>query len=387
MNLLYLDHNATTPTAPEVVEAMLPWLGERFGNPSSVHAAGREARAAVDAARQAVAELAGTAPDEVVFTSGGTESDNLALRSVMTRAAARGRGTLVTSAVEHPAVLRAAESLAKEGMSLVLLPVDGDGVVSVSDLEAALAEHSVGLVSVMTANNETGSLQPVSELAATSRSAGAPFHTDAVQAAGKVPLDFGGNALDLLSLSAHKFYGPKGVGALLVRRGLRLAPALLGGTQEKGRRAGTENVAAIVGMGTAARIAVRELDAEAARLGELKHRLWAGIAERIPGAHLNGALARTLPTTLNVSFEGVDGEALILGLDLEGICVSSASACSSGSVEPSHVLLAMGRDFDLARSSVRISLGRSTDDESVERVLAVLPTVVERIRSMTLVTP
>ena len=382
---VYLDHNATTPTAPEVLEAMLPYFGARFGNPSSVHAAGREARAAVDEARRAVAALAGAAPEEVVFTSGGTESDNLALRGVMARAVARGRTTLLVSAIEHPAVLRTADQLAKEGVQVVALPVDEDGVVRPSDLATALADHPLGLVSIMTANNETGSLQPIAELAALCRDAGVPFHTDAVQAAGKVALAFTEDGIDLLSLSAHKFYGPKGVGALVVRRGLRVSPALFGGKQEKGRRAGTENVAAIMGMGAAAALALRELEAEAARLAALKRRLWEGIAERIPGAHLNGALERTLPSTLNVSFEGVDGEALILGLDLEGICVSSASACSSGSVEPSHVLLAMGRDFDLARSSVRISLGRSNDAAQIDRVLEALPGVVQRIRAMSLV--
>jgi cysteine desulfurase len=387
MTGIYLDHNATTPTAPEVVAAMLPYFGERFGNASSVHAVGREARSAVDEARRAVAELAGSAPDEVVFTSGGTESDNLALRGVMTRAAARGRDVLVVSAIEHPAVLRAAEQLAKEGVRVVLLPVDGDGVVRVTDLRDALASHTVGLVSIMTANNETGSLQPVAELAAASREAGAPFHTDAVQAAGKVPLAFAAHDIDLMSLSAHKFYGPMGVGALIVRRGLRVSPTALGGKQEKTRRAGTENLPAIVGMGVAARMALAELATEPARLAALKRQLWEGISRSIPGAHLNGALERTLPSTLNVSFEGVDGEALILGLDLEGIRVSSASACSSGSVEPSHVLTAMGRDFDLARSSVRISLGRSNDRAQIERVLQVLPQVVARIRSIALVSP
>ncbi len=384
---IYLDHNATTPTAPEVVEAMLPYFGERFGNPSSVHAAGREARAAVDGARRSVAELAGAAPDEVVFTSGGTESDNLALRGVMTRAVARGRTALVISAIEHPAVLRAADGLAKEGVQVLALPVDKDGVVRPSDVREALAAHPVGLVSIMAANNETGSLQPVGELAALCREAGVPFHTDAVQAAGKVPLSVAGEGVDLMSLSAHKLYGPKGVGALIVRRGLRVSPTALGGKQEKGRRAGTENLPAIVGMGVAARMALAELATEPARLGALKRYLWEGISRAIPGAHLNGAPARTLPSTLNVSFEGVDGEALILGLDLEGIYVSSASACSSGSVEPSHVLTAMGRDFDLARSSVRISLGRSNDRAQMDRVLEVLPAVVGRIRAMALAVP
>jgi cysteine desulfurase len=382
MDRIYLDHNATTPLAPEAAQAMLPWLTERFGNPSSVHAAGREAKAAVEDARRSVADLVGAAPDEIVFTAGGTESDNLALHGTVRRAAARGRTALVISAIEHPAVLRAAEGLEREGIEVVRLGVDADGVVEPADLERALAGRPVGLVSIMAANNETGSLQPVAELAAVCRRAGVPFHTDAVQAAGRVPLAFDAWAIDLLSVSAHKFHGPKGAGALAVRRGLRVAPQLVGGRQEKGRRAGTENVPAIVGMGAAARLALADLETEAARLGALKRRLWEGIAATIPGAHLNGALDRTLPSTLNVSFEGVDGEALILGLDLEGICVSSASACSSGAVEPSHVLIAMGRDFDLARSSVRMSLGRGNDTAQVERVLEVLPRVVERIRAM-----
>ncbi|MBA2564985.1 MAG: cysteine desulfurase [Gemmatimonadetes bacterium] len=382
MDGIYLDHNATTPTAPEVLAAMLPYFGECFGNPSSVHAAGRETRGALDEARRSVAELVGASPDEIVFTSGGTESDNLALRGIMSRAATRGRNTLVISAIEHPAVLRAAESLAREGTALVTLPVDIEGVVRPADLKNALAEHAAGLVSIMTANNETGSVQPVAELAAVCRSAGVPFHTDAVQAAGKVELAFAGEGIDLLSVSAHKFYGPKGVGALAVRRGLRLAPTSAGGRQEKGRRAGTENVPALVGMGAAARLALRELSSEPARLEGLKRHLWQAMRERIPGCHLNGTLDRTLPSTLNVSFEGVDGEALILGLDLERIFVSSASACSSGAVEPSHVLTAMGRDFDLARSSVRISLGRGNDLPQMDATLEALVRVVTRIRSM-----
>jgi cysteine desulfurase len=382
---IYLDHNATTPTSPEVLQAMLPWFGERFGNPSSIHAPGRETRAAVAEARRATAELIGSSPEEIIFTSGGTESDNLALRGILPRAATRGRNVLVISAIEHPAILRTADQLAKEGFGVVALAVDENGIVRPADLAEALAQHPVGLVSIMTANNETGSLQPIPELAALCREAGVPFHTDAVQAAGKVPLAFARDGIDLLSISAHKFYGPKGIGALAVRKGLRLSSTAWGGRQEKGRRAGTENVPAIVGLGVAARLALQDLESESPRLAQLKRDFWEGIRQRIPGAHLNGALERTLPSTLNVSFEGVDGEALILGLDLEGIYVSSASACSSGSVEPSHVLSAMGRDFDLARASVRMSLGRSNGPSDVERVLEVLPPIVQRIRSMSLV--
>jgi cysteine desulfurase len=378
---VYLDHNATTPLAPAVLEAMAEALAGTFGNPSSVHRYGQQAKAAMDEARAAVAALLGADPSEVVFTSGGTEADNLALRG-MAEAEADGRRHLVVSAIEHEAVLNTARALARRGWQVTYLPVDRAGYVQPDTLEAAMTPETV-LVSVMHANNETGTLQPIAALADIAHRHGARFHTDAVQTVGKVPVDVGALGVDLLSLSAHKFHGPKGAGALWIRRGTRLVPTLTGGRQERNRRAGTENVPAIVGLGAAARLAGAKLDAgEGSRLAALRDRLEAGILDRIPGTAVNGGPGPRVPNTTNVSFEGIEAEALLIALDLEGIAVSTGSACSSGSLEPSHVLRAMGLPPHRVQSALRFSLGATTTETEIDHVLDVLPGLVARLRQL-----
>jgi cysteine desulfurase len=379
---IYLDHNATTPLDPGARAAMLPFLEGSFGNPSSVHRAGRRARHAVEEARAAVAALCGALVEEVVFTSGGTESDNLALRAGLQAALARGRARhLVVSPVEHPAVRQCAAALAREGVEVAELPVDAHGRLDPDDLRRAL-RPGTALVSIQAANHEIGNLHPVAELCAIARAGGALFHCDAVQAAGRVPLAAGAARPDLLSVSAHKLYGPKGVGALCVRGDLGLVPLLAGGHQERGRRPGTENVAGIVGFGAAAAVAVHRLAADGARLAALRDRL-EGALLRLPGARLNGDPdpARRVPGTVNVGFDGVDGELVAQGLDLDGVCVSTGAACSSGSLEPSPVLLALGRSRREASSAVRFSLGRGTTAAEVDEVAALLPAILERARS------
>lgn len=377
MEPIYLDHAATTPLREEVREAMLPFLGERFGNPSSVHRWGREARTALDDARARIAALLGARATEIIFTRGGTEADNLA---VFGRVRC-GRGApLVCSAFEHKAVLAAAHAAA-DAPSLRLLPVGADGVVDAGALEAAL-EPRPCLVSVMWVNNEIGTIQPVRELAERCVERGVPFHSDGIQAFGKLPVRVDEVPVSLLSLSAHKFYGPKGVGILYVRRGTAVAPILHGGGQERGLRSGTEDVAAAVGMATAAELAEREREAGTRRLAELQARLEAGLRARIPDIVVHGAAAERVPTITNVSVPGTEAEPLLLSLDLEGIAVSSGSACSSGAFAASPVLAVMGVAPDLARSSVRISLGRTTTEEEIDRVLACFPAVVERVRAL-----
>ena len=337
---IYLDHNATTPPAPEVVEAVARALVEQFGNASSIHAEGQRAKAAVDAARTEVARLIGAEPGDLVFTGSGTEADNLAVRGVID-AAAPGRSRLVVTAVEHEAVINTAKALAKRGVNVTMLPVDVNGVVSVSALEQALSDD-VALVSVMTANNETGVVQPIADLARLARARRVPCHTDAVQAAAKIPVDVSALGVDLLSLAAHKLGGPKGVGALWIRRGTPVSVVMTGGRQERNRRAGTENVPAIVGFGVAARLARARLAAESVRVAGLRDRLEAGILQTIRGTAVNGSGAARVPNTTNIAFEKAEAESLVIALDLEGIAVSTGSACSSGTLEPSHVLRAMG---------------------------------------------
>ena len=377
---IYLDHNATTPPAPEVVDAMSRALGEEFGNASSIHGFGQRAKAAIDDARTEVARLIGSEPGDVVFTAGGTESDNLALRGAL-EAARAPRARLIVSAVEHEAVLNTAKALGRRDRPVTILPVDASGLVSPAALEAALGPD-VGLVSIITAGNETGVIQPVAELAAVARRSGALFHTDAVQAAGKIPVDVAALGVDLLSIAAHKFGGPKGVGALWIRRGTPLAAVITGGRQERSRRAGTENVPAIVGMGVAARLARARLTSEEARLGALRACLEAGILERVPGTRVNGGGAARVPNTTNIAFDRVEAESLLIALDLEGVAVSTGSACSSGTLEPSHVLRAMGLPHGRVQSSIRFSLGSTTTAEEIERVLAVVPSVVQRLRAV-----
>lgn len=375
---IYLDWAASAPLRAEAREAMLPLLDGRFGNPSSVHAFGREARAVLEDARARFARVIGAAPAEVVFTRGGTESDNLA---VLGRARRLRGGAVACSAIEHKAVLGAAHAAEAEGHPLRVIPVDGNGVTRLDELDAILAEHPA-VVSVMWASNEVGALQPVGEIAERCRAAGVAFHSDAVQALGKVRVRADEVAADLLSFSAHKVGGPKGAGALFVRRGTALSPLFFGGGQERGLRPGTEDVLSAAGFAAAAEAAEAEREQVMARVAALRTRLEAGLMERVPGLVVNAAGAARLPTITNVSVPGADPEALLMSLDLEGIAASSGSACSSGAVEPSHVLTAMGIAPALAGPSIRFSLGRTTTDAEIDRVLEVFPRVVERVRSL-----
>ncbi|HSK08662.1 MAG TPA: cysteine desulfurase family protein [Vicinamibacterales bacterium] len=372
--LAYLDWNATTPLAPEVADAAAAALREVYGNPSSLHAAGQRARRALDEARAEVAALIGADPGEIVFTAGGTEADNLALRGAM-EAAREPRRRLVVGAVEHEAVINTAAALERRGWPVTTVPVTADGLVTPEALDERLGDE-VALVSVMLANNETGVVQPVRELAARAHARGALFHTDAVQAIAKMPVDVRALGVDLLSLTAHKFGGPKGAGALWIRRGVALSSPVAGGRQERNRRPGTENVPAIVGLGVAARLARDGPAAESVRAR--RDRLEAAILS-IPGTTINGAGAERVPNTTNASFDGIDAESLVIALDLEGIAVSAGSACSSGTLEPSHVLRAMGLPASRTRGAVRFSLGPATTDEEIDRVVAVLPRVVRRL--------
>ncbi len=379
---IYLDHNATTPLLPAVVDRMTAALRDEFGNPSSVHHFGQQAKAAIDEARTEVAALLGADPSEVLFASGGTEGDNIAIRGVAEALEPTGRRHLIASGIEHEAVLNTLKALAKRGWRTTLLPVDQTGIVSPEALRAALADDTA-LVSVMHANNEIGTIQPIAELARIAHERGALFHTDAVQSAGKLPINVKTLGVDMLSISAHKFYGPKGVGALWIRRGLRVLPLLTGGRQERSRRAGTENVAGIVGMGLAAKIASGRMTEEGARLAALRARLEAGILGAVPGTAVNGALDRRVPNTTNISFDRVEAESLLIALDLEGIAVSTGSACSSGTLEPSHVLKAMGFNAHRAQNSIRFSLGAASTGAEIDRVVAVLPGIVNKLRSLT----
>jgi len=379
MRRVYLDHNASTPVHPEVAKAMLPYFTEAFGNPSSIHGFGREARDAVEAGREMIARFLGVNPEEIVFTSGGTESDNLAIKGV---AFARERpGHVITTPIEHHAVLRTCEALERQGWSVTYLPVDGHGLVDPDDARRAIRPDTV-LISVMHANSEVGTIEPVEEIAAVAREASIPFHVDGVQTFGKLPVRPREMGLTLLAISSHKIYGPKGVGAVWIRRGTRMVGIQHGGDHERRRRAGTENVAGIVGFAAAVAIRSREMGDEAVRLGGLRDRLWGGIQERVTDVRLNGHPTRRLPSTLNVSFKGIESESLILGLDLKGIGISAGSACSSGNLEPSYVLTAMGIPADLGMAAARFSLGRGTSADEIGYVLEILPGVVERLRAL-----
>jgi cysteine desulfurase len=377
MRRVYMDANATTPVLPEVVEAMRPFWTEAFGNASSIHQPGQQARAAVERARESVAALLGCRAAEVVFTSGGTESDNLALFGTL----APG-DHLIASSMEHSAVMQAAEALAGRGVEVSFLPATGQGVVEPSALQAALRPNT-RLVSVMLANNETGVIQPVRELAELSHAAGALFHSDAVQAAGKLAIDVKALGCDLLSISGHKMYAPQGVGALFVRRNVRLRPIFFGGNHERGRRPGTENVAGIAGLGKAAELARAWLaNGEQQALAALRDRLEQGILAQVEEAGVNGAGATRVANTSNLYFDHVEAEALVIALDLKGLAVSGGSACQSGSTEPSHVLTAMGLSVARARASVRISLSRMTTEDEVDCALALVPAAVARLRKL-----
>jgi cysteine desulfurase len=381
---VYLDHNATTPLAPEVAERMQRALAEVWGNASSVHHFGQQAKAALDDARGQVASLLGGDASEVVFTAGGTEGDNFAIRGAAEAIEASGRRHLVASAIEHEAVLNTLKALARRGWRVTLLPVDASGIVSPDALAAAIGDDTA-IVSVMHANNEIGTIQPIASLAAIAKARGALFHTDAVQTAGKIPIDVKALGVDLLSISGHKFYGPKGTGALWIRRGVRLLPFMTGGRQERNRRAGTENVPGLVGLGAAADVARRKMAGEMARIAALRDRLEAGVLAAVSGAERNGAAEPRVANTANISFERIESESLLIGLDLDGIAVSSGSACSSGTLEPSHVLKAMGLPHARTLSSIRFSLGASNTDADIDRVIEVLPRLVEKLRGLTTV--
>ena len=375
---IYFDHNATTPVAPEVLEAVVSALGQSYGNASSIHSFGQAAKQQMEKARRQVAALIGASPKEVVFTSGGTESDNMALLGVARGVS--GPRHVITTAIEHPAVLGACAQLEREGVEITRLAVNSAGVTDPDDVRAALRPDTV-LVSVMSANNETGAIQPVGEIARITREAGVPFHVDGVQALGKIPVDVASMSVDFYSMSAHKLYAPKGVGALYIRKGARFSPLSFGGHHERDRRPGTENVPGIVGFGAAAEIAGPD-NRGGSSIATLRDRLEAAVLDRIPGAGVNGASASRVPNTTNIYFDGIDGEALVIALDLAGFAVSTGSACSSGAVTPSHVLTAMGVRSERARASIRFSLGASNTLEQVDALVNALEHAVARLRKI-----
>jgi cysteine desulfurase len=375
---VYLDHNASTPVHPEAIEAMLPYFGERFGNPSSIHGFGRDARDGVEAARERIAGFLRVGKDEIVFTSGGTESDNLAVKGV---AAARGRGHIITSQVEHHAVLRACQALEREGFAVTYLPVDEHGLVDPDDVRRAIRPDTI-LVTIMHANSEVGTIEPVEAIGRIAREREIPFHVDGVQTFGKIPIAVDAFGIDLLSFSGHKIYGPKGVAGLYIRKGTKMAAVQHGGEHERRRRAGTENVPGIVGLGKAVEIRARDMAAEAPRLTALRDRLTEGIRARLPEVRVNGHATRRLPGTANLCFRHVESESVVLGLDLKGVAVSAGSACTSGNVEPSYVLVAMGVPLDWAMGSVRCSLGRSTTAEDIDYVIECVVPIVEKLRAV-----
>ncbi|MDV2482174.1 cysteine desulfurase NifS [Methanoculleus sp. Wushi-C6] len=382
---IYMDHAATTPVRPEVVEEMLPCFLERFGNPSSIYALAREAQVTMERARGRVAAAIGASTDEIFFTSGGTEADNWAIKGVA--AANRKKGDhIVTSAIEHHAVLHPCQALEKQGYRVTYLPVDEFGRVEPASVEEAITEKTV-LVSVMAANNEIGTIQPVRAIAGVTHDHGILFHTDAVQAIGAIPIDVDALGIDLLSLSAHKFGGPKGTGALYIRRGTRVKPLMDGGAQERGRRAGTENVPGIVGMGKAIDLAVAEMPQKSAWLAAMRDRLIRGILDSIPDTRLNGHPTERLANNVNMAFRYVEGESILLSLDALGIAGSTGSACTSASLEPSHVLTACGLPPEHAHGSLRLTLGSRNTDEDVDYVLSALPRVIERLREMSPLSP
>jgi cysteine desulfurase len=377
MHRIYLDNNATTPVLPEIFEAMRPYFGEQFGNASSIHHHGQQTRAAVEDARESVAALLGCRASEIVFTSGGTEADNLAIAGLL------GKGDhVITSSIEHHAVLSACRHLEEIGVEVTVLPVDGRSLVDPADVRRAMRPNTK-LISIMMANNETGVLQPVEEVGKLAAEAGVCFHTDAVQAAGKVAIDVTRIGCHMLSISGHKIHAPQGVGALYVRKGTRLQPLFYGGRHERSRRAGTENVPGIVGLGKAAKIAKEALvRGDDGKMASMRDRLQRGILAQVDGAGVNGDGAARVPNTTNIHFDHIDGEAMVIAMDLKGLAVSTGAACSSGAIEPSHVLLAMGLRPDQARASIRFSLGKQTVDEDIEIALALVPETVARLREL-----
>ena len=380
MNRIYMDNAATTAVAPQVLEAMLPYFTEVYGNPSSIHGTGRDARRVVDAARRQVANAIGALPQEIYFTAGGSESDNWAIKGAAFARQAKGNH-IITSAIEHHAVLHTCQWLEKRGFEVTYLPVDEFGRVSVQDVENAITDKTI-LISIMAANNEIGTLQPIAEIGKLAKEKKILFHTDAVQAVGAIPIDVNELNVDMLSMSAHKFHGPKGIGALYIRKGVRVDGFMHGGAQERGQRAGTENLPGIVGMGKAIELATANLAENAARETRLRDRLIDGIMAAIPDIRLNGHRTERLPNNVNISFRYVEGEALLLRLDLAGIAGSSGSACTSGSLDPSHVLLAIGLPHEIAHGSLRLTLGTDSTESDVDAVLTELPKIVKLLRDM-----
>jgi cysteine desulfurase len=378
--IIYMDHSATTYVRREVVEAMAPYHMEHFGNPSSIYGIARESKNAIDTARVQAAKALGAEPDEIYFTSGGSESDNWAIKGVAFANRKKGNH-IITTQIEHHAVLHTCEYLEKEGFTITYLPVDQYGLVSPAGLEKAITDKTI-LISIMYANNEIGTIEPIAELGAIARKHKIPFHTDAVQVIGNVPVDVKAQNIDLLSLSAHKFYGPKGVGALFIRKGTKIDNLIHGGGQERRRRAGTENIAGIVGLGKAIELATADIDGHNKKIRALRDRLLKTILEKIPYSRLNGHPEQRLPGNINISFEFIEGESMLLWLDDEGICASTGSACTSGSLEPSHVLLATGLPVEISHGSLRLTLGNVNTDTDVDFVLEVLPKVVSRLRDM-----
>jgi cysteine desulfurase len=382
MSPIYLDYNATTPMDPRALESMIPYMRERYGNPSSIHSYGSRAKAALDESRERVSDLISTKPKEIFFTSGGSESNNAAIIGAAYALKEKGNH-LITTKIEHASILETFRFLANHGFKVTLLGVNEHGLIDLDELRESIIDETI-LVSVMFANNETGVLMPIKEIAALVKEKGIVFHTDAIQASGKIDISLNDISVDLISISSHKMYGPKGVGALCIRNGLRIDPFIHGGGQERGRRSGTENVPAIVGFGKACEIVKEELKGQESevRIKAMRDRLHKGITDTIDRLRLNGHPEIRLPNTLNLSFEDVEGESLVMSLDLEGIAVSTGSACSEGNVDPSHVLLAMGLSKQQASSSIRFSLGRFNEEKDVDRVLEVLPGIVDRIRQV-----
>lgn len=382
---VYMDNAATTKLSPDVLNAMMPYLTDIYGNASSVHAFGREAREGVEHARNQVAAAINASPDEIFFTAGGTESDNMAIKGVAHKYAKKGKH-IITTAIEHHAVLRTCEALEKEGYEVTYLPVDEDGLISVEQVRAAMRDDTL-LVTVMFANNEVGTIEPIAEIGALCRERNVLFHTDAVQAVCHIPIDVRAMNIDLMSISAHKFHGPKGIGALYCRKGIVLEPVIVGGAQERKRRAGTENVAGIVGLGAAIERAHKNMSADMARVSALRDKLISGILKNIPHVKLNGHPTQRLPQNVNFSIRYIEGESILLMLDINGIAASSGSACTSGSLDPSHVLLAMGIPHEIAHGSLRLTLSDMTTDEEVDYVLETLTKTVKRLRDMSPLVP
>jgi cysteine desulfurase len=380
MHKIYLDHSATTRVDDDIAQAMLTYMTDHYGNPSSVHFFGREAKKALEAAREKVAQAIGAQPGEIIFTSGGTEADNMAIRGAAIAGKKRGNH-IITSQIEHHAVIDTCKALEREGYSVTYLPVDEHGMINPEDVRQAITDQTI-LITVMHANNEVGTVQPVKELGAMAREKGIPFHSDTVQSIGKIPVNVDDLNLDMLSISAHKFYGPKGVGALYMRRGTKNMPIAFGGAQERKRRPGTENMPGIVGFGMAIEKVVADMEKQAEYQTRLRDKLIKGIMERVDHIKLNGHPSLRLPNNVNFSFRFIEGESLLLSLDMKGIAASSGSACTSGSLDPSHVLLAMGLTHEIAHGSLRMTLGKDNTEEEIDYVLETLPEIVERLRAM-----